>query len=72
MELAGTHLVALGFLGDRRDVDVHPGAVRAKSITLPKRQNRILPPVIFLVFRDQAERFDTFLKYSEFCSDSAH
>jgi hypothetical protein len=26
------------------------GVVRAKSIILPKRQNRILPPLIFLDF----------------------
>ena len=33
-----------------RGIDICHGAVRAKSITLPKRQNRILPPLIFLDF----------------------
>ena len=47
------------------------GSVRAKSITLTKRQNRIWPLLIFLGFPSQAERFGAVRKYSEFCSDSA-
>jgi hypothetical protein len=43
--------IIIGSLIDRLVSERHrDGAVRAKSITLPKRQNRILPPLIFLDF----------------------
>ncbi len=47
------------------------GFVRANSFTLPKRQNRISRPLIFLHFPGRSERFDGRSKYLEFCSDNA-
>ncbi len=48
------------------------GIVRVNSFTLPKRQNRISWPLIFLHFPGRSERFDGRSKYLEFCSDNAH
>jgi hypothetical protein len=47
------------------------GIVRANSFTLPKRQNQISRPLIFLHFSGRSERFDDRSKYLEFCSDNA-
>ena len=47
------------------------GIVRASSFTMPKRQNRISRPLIFLHFPGPSERFDGRSKYLEFCSDNA-
>jgi hypothetical protein len=52
-------------------VNSQPGIVRANSFTLPKRQNRISRPLIFLHFSGRSERFDGRSKYLEFCSDNA-
>jgi hypothetical protein len=51
--------------------DPKRGIVRANSFTLPKRQNRISWPLIFLHFSGRSERFDGRSKYLEFCSDNA-
>jgi len=55
----------------RFEIKAPEGIVRANSVTLPKRQNRISRPLIFLFFPGRSERFDGRSKYLEFCSDNA-
>ena len=47
------------------------GIVRVKFFTLPERQSRISSPLISLDFSVSVRGYERYLKYSEFCSDSA-